>query len=125
MIVMRVVGELDVANGPMFERRLAEAQQSHAARVIVDLSDLDFIDSTGLNALVRAHARGDGRLIVLRGSDAVHRPFVLTGLDRLLPFADRASISTGPATYGPAVRWIRAQASTSMAEGLARGEGRA
>jgi len=68
-----------------------QAALSMRVERIVDLSGLDFIDSTGLGALVQAHRsdREDGnRLRFLRGSAPVQRVMELTCLDRSLPFAD-------------------------------------
>lgn len=87
--VLSLYGELDVASAPLLERRIKRLQWAGASAIVIDLSGLDFIDSTGLHVLIRAHARAEeGRLTLLRGSRNVHRVFELTGTDELLPFAD-------------------------------------
>lgn len=87
--VLSVYGELDVASGPILEKRIKRLQWAGAAAIVIDLSGLDFIDSTGLHVLIRAQRRaGEGQLTLLRGSRNVHRVFELTGTDALLPFAD-------------------------------------
>jgi anti-sigma B factor antagonist len=82
--VVSLGGELDAANAERLERALLE---SVAGSVVVDLTGLRFIDSSGLTALV--HARnaitGCGRHFGLRGaSGSVQRVFEITGLTTLL-----------------------------------------
>jgi anti-anti-sigma factor len=87
-VIMQLFGELDLASCPVFERRFADALRTHAGHVIIDLSGLDFVDIAGVHALERAHERARERLLILRGSAAVHRIFVVTGCDAGLPFVD-------------------------------------
>ncbi len=87
--VLSIYGELDVASAPILEKQIKRLQWAGATAIVIDLSGLDFIDSTGLHVLIRAHRRAqDGQLTLLRGSRNVHRVFELTGTDALLPFAD-------------------------------------
>ena len=86
--VLSLYGELDVASAPMLEKQVKRLQWAGAA-IVIDLSGLDFVDSTGLHVLIRAFNRvSDGQLTLLRGSRNVHRVFELTGTDTLLPFVD-------------------------------------
>ena len=79
--VLAVDGEVDAATVDQFRQALLEAQ--HSRRVVVDLSGVTFMDSTGINALVGAHHRmsqdGELRLVGLRSN--VQRVFEITGLD--------------------------------------------
>lgn len=85
--VIRLVGELDLDGAPRLEEELRNAEAGDAATIVVDLGELEFIDSTGLRMLVVASDRvGDGRLSILRGPDQVHRVFELTALADKLPF---------------------------------------
>jgi anti-sigma B factor antagonist len=82
-------GELDVASAPILEKQVKRLQWAGAARIVIDMSGLHFIDSTGLHVLIRAFKRApEGQLTLLRGSKNVHRVFELTCTDVLLPFAD-------------------------------------
>ena len=82
-------GELDAASAPVLEKQLKRLQWAGAASILVDLSGLDFIDSTGLHVLILAARRApEGQLSLLRGARNVHRVFELTGMDDQLPFAD-------------------------------------
>jgi anti-sigma B factor antagonist len=86
-----LVGELDLATADAVDRELERVQATDAASIVVDLSGLTFMDSTGVRLLVSADARSqhDGaRLALLRGSAAVQRVLQLSGVESLLPFAD-------------------------------------
>ena len=88
-LIIELVGELDLDGAPRLEEALREAEASDAASIVVDLSALDFIDSTGLRLLVMAAERCDGgRFSLLRGPKQVHRVFEITDLADRLPFAD-------------------------------------
>jgi anti-sigma B factor antagonist len=79
-------GELDMSNAPSVSSELERLEASGAA-VRIDLSQLEFIDSTGLAILVGAHQRlGDRLTLVRSGAPAVDRVLALTGLDEKLPF---------------------------------------
>jgi anti-sigma B factor antagonist len=87
--VVRLGGELDMSTVPILEERLREALDGGSRRLVVDLSGLEFIDSTGLTLLVRCAraAEQDGfNLALVRGDDRVHRLFELTGLDSRFSF---------------------------------------
>jgi anti-anti-sigma factor len=84
-------GELDVSTVDELRRHLLRAEATDAREIVVDLSALHFMDSTGIRLLLEAHARSQangGRLGILRGSAPVHRAVEICGLDRTLPFLD-------------------------------------
>lgn len=70
--VLRVVGEIDLGNYQLLERPLLALLEEPTQRVIVDLSDCVFMDSTGIHVLVRAR-----RAIATNGSDKP--PLVVCG----------------------------------------------
>ena len=86
--VISVSGELDLASSPALEEELERVAQSDAQVVVVDLRNLEFMDSTGLSVLVRAHQRAEEhgrRLGLVNGSQQVQRLLTLTGVaDRLM-----------------------------------------
>ena len=87
--MLAVFGELDVASTPELEAELVRATDKEL--VVVDLRELEFIDSTGLGVLVKAHdrAREAGRRFALvRGLGQVQRLLGLTGLSEQLAVAD-------------------------------------
>jgi len=84
--VLRVRGEIDVASAPEFHARLSDLAGRGPEVIMVDLSEVSFIDSTGLGVLVGAEKelRQDGRelrLVVTRPQ--IMRLFQLTGLDEV------------------------------------------
>lgn len=87
---VRCSGELDIAGGPTLRSTLDEARQA-GLDVVVDLTDLEFIDSSGLGVLVGAHkdAAEQGRTISLRGANgAVAKVLRITGLTDVIPAAE-------------------------------------
>ena len=85
--VVEVAGEVDAHTAPTV-RGAVEAAIVPGARVIVDLSGVSFLDSTGLGVLVTAlkHVReADGTLDLVVTSPRVLKVFELTGLDVVIP----------------------------------------
>ena len=89
--IIRLEGELDLATADELERELLRVESTDALAIVLDLSTLEFIDSTGVRVLIQADARSranSDRLTLLRGPRAVQRVFELTGILDRLPFAD-------------------------------------
>jgi anti-sigma B factor antagonist len=84
-------GELDLAGAHQLETRLDEVEREGSPRLIVDLRQLAFIDSTGLRLLLQADARAKERgceLVLRRGEPTVQRVFEVTGAFDVLRFED-------------------------------------
>jgi anti-anti-sigma factor len=101
-------GELDLATAPELEHTIASIEEHAPSRLVIDLRDLQFIDSTGLRLLLQADARWRkrGAQIVLRpGEDAVQRVFDVTGARDVLRFEDAAGgyAGGGDAASGEAI----------------------
>jgi anti-sigma B factor antagonist len=82
--VVAVSGEVDVYSAPELKESLATLLQSGEKSVVVDLSDVAFLDSTGLGALVEARAAtGDagGTLPIVCSQERILKLFTITGLD--------------------------------------------
>lgn len=90
-IVVAVSGELDLASSPVLEDALERAHNSECSMVIMDLTELEFMDSTGLSVLVKAQQRaydaGRGFGLV-KGGAQVQRLLSLTGIDERMTVAD-------------------------------------
>lgn len=89
--VITVSGELDLASSMALEEELVRVTESDAAQVIVDLRELEFMDSTGLSTLVKAHQRAEEagqRFALIRGPQQVQRLLTLTGVADRLELAD-------------------------------------
>jgi anti-anti-sigma factor len=88
---LELFGELDLASTATLEEELRAAEASDAHTIVLDLSGLTFMDSTGLRAVLVADRRlrdAGRRLCLVRGPRAVDRVFTLTGADRRLEFLD-------------------------------------
>ena len=87
-----VQGELDLATAPQMSEELERVRNRPGlARVIVDLRELVFLDSTGLETIVKLDLAGaaDGfEVAVVRGPRAVERLFAVMQLDRRLRMVD-------------------------------------
>ena len=89
--MIAVSGELDLASSPALEEQLERVFESDAQLVILDLRDLDFMDSTGLSVVVKAHQAADEhdrRLCLVKGPPQVQRLLTLTGVAERLPVLD-------------------------------------
>jgi anti-anti-sigma factor len=76
---LRLVGEIDMDTSAILRRRL----ESDLSVTVLDLRDVTFIDSTGLNVLIHANRdRGDG-LVLRSPTGAVSRVLELSGMDRV------------------------------------------
>jgi anti-sigma B factor antagonist len=87
-LTLRPTGELDIASAPRLERALREGRRP-GEQVVLDLSGLEFIDSTGLRVVVRGveAAAVEGWDLRLRhGPPAVRRVFEIAGVLGALPF---------------------------------------
>ena len=89
---LTAAGELDVASAPRLRDAVGAALERPCDVLVVDLSHMTFIDSTGIHAMVdiEARCRRDGvSLRVVPAPDGVHAVFVLCGLAQRLPFVAR------------------------------------
>jgi anti-sigma B factor antagonist len=84
-VTVRLEGELDLATAPLLE---AEVERiDGAAPVVFDLRELTFLDSTGLQVILRAEAaarRAGVEFAVVRGPRAVERLFSVMNLEQRL-----------------------------------------
>ena len=87
--VVAAAGDVDASTSKRLEEALKTAEASDARRIVLDLSEVTFLDSTGLDLLLRAQARSradSNRLRLVRGPRRVQRVFELTNTEELLPF---------------------------------------
>jgi anti-sigma B factor antagonist len=86
---VRLVGALDLATVPTLDAQLAELRDAAIRHIVLDLSGLEFLDSTGLRCILKldSEARQDGFSLSLEpGPAAVQRVFDLTRTTDRLPF---------------------------------------
>ena len=88
--VVSVRGEIDLFTAPEFKQRINAAIDAGRERVIVDLTETTFIDSSSLGVLIAAHRRlrvRGGRLVVVCTNRAVLNTFRITGLESVFEIA--------------------------------------
>jgi anti-sigma B factor antagonist len=90
-IVLRLAGELDLYNAEEVRAALADAIASSPspARIVVDMTDVEFVDSTALGVLIEARSKlgADGLALAAPQVDT-RRTLQVSGLDRHLPVHD-------------------------------------
>ena len=82
--VITVSGEIHVSTAPEFQRRLEAAISKGKTAVVLDLSEVEFIDSTGLSVILnglRRVTRQRGRMALVCTNPTVLRLFEITRLD--------------------------------------------
>lgn len=85
--VLCLEGELDLASAPLLEKQIDGIELGTTSTVVLDLQKLQFIDSTGLRAILSAQARlreRGGELAVTPGSSQVQRLLAITRADEHL-----------------------------------------
>jgi anti-anti-sigma factor len=89
--ILAVSGELDLAAAASLEEEFDRVLEAGSPVIVVDLKELDFIDSTGLSVLVRAHQRAQQsglELGLVNPGAQVERLLSLTGLAQRLTLSD-------------------------------------
>jgi anti-sigma B factor antagonist len=85
--VLQVTGEVDVYTAPILRQQILELAAKGAVHLIADLSRVDFLDSTGLGALVGGLKRlreAGGSLVLVISTPRILRIFQITGLTKAL-----------------------------------------
>jgi anti-sigma B factor antagonist len=82
--VIRVAGELELGQADALLAPLRHAVEADDGPVVLDLSGVTFIDSTGLRALLDAHARLERLVVAAPPGSPVETLLSLTGLDDVL-----------------------------------------
>lgn len=92
--LIELSGEFDLAGVQKFEAELTKLEAGSPGVVVVDLTGLDFMDSSGLRALVLADQRAQKagrRLAIVPGPPGVKRVFEITQLDERLDLVESPS----------------------------------
>jgi anti-sigma B factor antagonist len=96
--VISVAGEIDLYTAPRLQAELMTVLSADTARLIVDMSGVDFCDSTGINVLLAAHrqARERGGELQLAGpGSATRKVLQVTGLESVFTVLDDPVQLTG------------------------------
>lgn len=95
---MSVSGEVDLHTAPMLRERIHELTEQGTDRIVLDLSELSFMDSTGLGVLVAGLKRlksRDGELVLAGMQDPVKKILQVTGLDKVFDMRPSVAEVTG------------------------------
>src|SRR5690349_3494134 len=88
---LALTGELDIAGAGRVEQELERIEREPPATIVLDLRELEFMDSTGLRVIVAADGRAREqarRLVIVRGSETVQRIIEMTRLHERLDIVD-------------------------------------
>jgi anti-sigma B factor antagonist len=91
---LALYGELDLYGAPRFDDELVRAEGEKWPELVIDLCGLDFMDSSGLRLILRAHARAgqEGRRVrVVHSGGTIGRILHVTSVDRELDVVERQS----------------------------------
>lgn len=99
--VVVVGGEIDVYTAPKLREHIIDLVSAGAYRLVVDMEQVEFLDSTGLGVLVgglkrvRAH---DGSLVLVCTQDRILKIFRITGLTKVFPIFDSVEAALADAS---------------------------
>ena len=105
--IIRVRGEIHVSSAPQFAQRLSAAIDSGKTAMVLDMSGVEFIDSTGLSVLLnglRLVTQMDGRMAIVCANPTVLRLFQITSLDETFDIFDNRAKAVAHVVQGPAAR---------------------
>ena len=90
--VLDVAGEIDVYTAPKLREKLVELVEAGSHQIVVDMSKVEFLDSTGLGVLVgglkRVRQHDGGALHLVCSSDRILKIFRITGLTKVFGIYD-------------------------------------
>lgn len=100
--VVTVRGDLDLASAPRLRTTALDELLAGRRHLVLDLHDLEFLDSVGLGMIVailkRARSLG-GEVALVVGTERIRRPLELSGVARIV--AVHADLATAVAEVGP------------------------
>lgn len=94
--VVEVSGELDVFTAPDFEQALQELISAGDTQLVLDLTNVEFLDSTGLGVIVKAlkwAREAGGSLRVVATEERIVKVFRITGLDDVMALSGSVKAS--------------------------------
>ena len=84
--VVAVRGEIDLFTAPELKQKLTDAIEGGKSRIVVDLTETTFLDSTALGVLIGAVKRlrsREGALVIVNTDQNIAKTFEITGLDQI------------------------------------------
>lgn len=86
--VIELAGEVDAYTSARFREVMLDAIETHGARIVISMREVDYIDSSGLGALVGGLKRvseRDGKIVIVCDQSQVRKVFEITGLEKVFP----------------------------------------
>ena len=102
--VVALKGELDISEVADVEKQLKAVEKGQPDLLVLDLRELDFLDSSGLRVVLEADLRSRRearRFALIPGPEPVHRVFLIALLDKRLEFIEDLSALEGVVEDGP------------------------
>jgi anti-sigma B factor antagonist len=99
--VLTLRGEIDVYTAPRLRQAIIDLVDGGASQIVVDMSGVDFLDSTGLGVLVGGLKRvkvKDGSLSIVTTQDKILKIFDITGLNKVFPIHDSVDAAASQAS---------------------------
>ncbi len=96
-VYLKLYGELDAHSSDLLGRTMRAEEQAGCHEVVLDLEDLEFIDSTGLSTLITAASRaqaGGWTISVINAKGKVRRVFDLTDMDSMLEYCQKTALQS-------------------------------
>lgn len=84
-LTFHLKGDLDINSSPLFKTQLLEAYQRKQDNIVLDFTDLDYLDSTGLGALISVYKNtklAGHRITIRHPKKNVEKLFYITELDQ-------------------------------------------
>jgi anti-sigma B factor antagonist len=91
LVRLEVAGDLDLDTAPKLLTEVVEQLEAGMTELVIDLTSLAFIDSSGLGTLVGCWRRAQqvgAALVIANPSEDVRMTLEITGLDQILPIRD-------------------------------------
>jgi anti-sigma B factor antagonist len=92
VVLARVSGEIDLSNSPSVRDRLLDAVPNTASALVLDLSDTDYLDSSGVRLIFelsrRLGSRGQKLELVVPNHSLIKRVLVLTEVHQVVPMSN-------------------------------------
>jgi anti-sigma B factor antagonist len=89
--IIDLVGEVDAYTSARFREAMVDLIESGAANLIVSMMKVEYIDSSGLGALVGGLKRSSehgGRIVIVCDNPQIRKVFEITGLEKVFPLYD-------------------------------------
>jgi anti-sigma B factor antagonist len=98
--LLSVRGDIDALTAPSLAEAIFAAQAEQPSAVIVDLSDVEFVASAGMSALVTAHqlVTPGAQFLVVADGPGTSRPMQLMGVDSLLALYSTLDVAISACT---------------------------